>query len=139
MAKAKPFTWTVSFTVAPLWVQDGFTLSDERALSMLASEIGTAAEGELSAKVLVAPSPADIAKAQGYQKDSMGHIAAVREFREGAPHEGVVASALTQARRLLDSVAFVANEGDTAPILARIDEALALINTRQGAAVAIEA
>lgn len=139
MTKAKPFTWTVTFTVAPLWVQDGFVLSDERALSMLATEIGSAAEGELGAKVLVSPNPTEIAKVQGYQKDSMAHTTAVREFREGAPHDGIVASALTQARRLLDSVAFVANEGDTAPILARIDEALTLINTRQGAAVAIEA
>jgi hypothetical protein len=64
----KRFTWTVQFTVNPVWVADGFDLTDERALDMLANDLSYANIGtELDAKVLTAPDPDEIAMEQGYR------------------------------------------------------------------------
>ena len=60
-------TWTVQLTVDSTWVEDGFNLTDERALDMLANNLPYANIGtELSAKVIKAPSLKRIAKLQGY-------------------------------------------------------------------------
>ncbi len=60
------FTWVVELTVSRTWVEDGFNLDKERALSMLAHDLGYAYEDlELGAKILDAPDPKAIAKAQG--------------------------------------------------------------------------
>jgi hypothetical protein len=65
--KDKAFRWTVEFTVAELWVEDGFNLTDSRALDMLANDLRWANEAtELGARVIDAPSDARIAKTQGY-------------------------------------------------------------------------
>lgn len=136
---AKPFTWVIAFTVAPLWVQDGFALCDERAASMLGHELDCARGDEFSARVLEAPSALQIASIQGYTKDSLGGGQAVRELRDGCPSNGTIHGALITARKLLDSVAFVSVEGDTAAALAKIDAALAAIDARQGEAVEMEA
>ena len=61
-------TWTVELSVSDNWVADGFELTDERALDMLASDLTFAYKGtELQAKVIKAPSKEQIAKLQGYK------------------------------------------------------------------------
>lgn len=139
MATAKPFSWVVRFTVAPTWIQDGFTLSDERALAMLALEVGGAYGNELSAQILEAPSPLQIARMQGYTKEDKRAADVVRGLKKEAPDAGQIYAALIAARRLIDSVAFVAQPGDSEPVVAAIDAALALIDPRQGDAFPIEA
>lgn len=64
----KKFKWTVEFEVAEAWVEDGFDLTDERALDMLSNDLRWANIGtELGAKVIKAPSPKVIRKVQGYE------------------------------------------------------------------------
>jgi hypothetical protein len=61
------FKWTVEFEVDEVWVADGFSLSNLRALEMLASDLDYAdMTTELSAKVIKAPPLDRILKAQGY-------------------------------------------------------------------------
>lgn len=64
---AKKFKWTVEFTVDEIWVADGFDLTDDRARDMIASDLAWAQGSEVAAKVLKAPDPAAIRKAQGYK------------------------------------------------------------------------
>ena len=118
----KPFIWTVQYAISPVWVADGFVLDDDRAMSMLANELSYAHGGELFARVLHAPPPARIARAQGYgPKDGLP------DDLKRPPHAGKIYSALVSTRNLLDSVAFAAREGDKNPVLARIDEAITLL------------
>jgi hypothetical protein len=64
------YTWTVQFTVSETWVEDGFNLTDERALDMLAKTLSYAyIDRELAAKVVTAPDPKDIRRAQGYLEE----------------------------------------------------------------------
>lgn len=135
---AKPFSWIVRLTVAPLWVADGFTLDDARAHLMLAGAVDCARGDELQAVVLEAPSPLHIANVQGYHGKHPGSGQIVRELIAGTPHTNSIRGALIAARNLLDSVAFVAKEGDTAPALEKIAAALQAIDTRQGEAVEVE-
>lgn len=133
MSKQRPFTWTVVFSVAPLWVADGFALTDERALQMAAEYLPHAdVENELTAKVIHAPSAADIATVQGYQNRTTEHGRQAALIRQATPHIGDVHAALIEAQTLLDSVAFVSVEGDTGPVLRKIRKALKLIDARQG-------
>lgn len=139
MTTAKPFSWIVRFTVAPVWVQDGFSLCDTRAFDMLANELPYANTEELQAAVLEAPSPLAIARMQGYSPKDGKSGELVRELRDGVgPECNGVRNALMAARKLLDSVAFVSQPGDTEKVLAMIDSALDSINTRRGDAVEIE-
>ena len=64
---SKKFKWTVEFSVDESWVADGFNLTDERALDMLASDLSYAYGHELGAKVLTAPDAKAIAKVQGFK------------------------------------------------------------------------
>lgn len=65
--KLKRMSWVVRFEVSENWVADGFELTDERALDMLAHDLGYAIPGtELQAKVLRSPSQNRILKIQGY-------------------------------------------------------------------------
>lgn len=67
MNHRKSFKWTVEFAVDEVWVADGFDLDDERALMMLAKDLGWAnIASELRAKVIKSPDPAAIRKVQGY-------------------------------------------------------------------------
>lgn len=67
--KKKFFKWTVEFEVDEIWVADGFELTEERALEMLAHDLGWADMGtELKAKVIKSPSPKAVRKAQGYKE-----------------------------------------------------------------------
>lgn len=66
--KLKPLKWVVEFSVSPIWVEDGFDLTNERALEMLANDLQYAyGETELGAKVLKAPSSILIKRIQGYE------------------------------------------------------------------------
>jgi len=66
----KRYKWTVRFEVDAVWVADGFDLTDERALEMLARDLNYAnVDLELRAKVLKAPKPNDILWEQGYKVD----------------------------------------------------------------------
>lgn len=138
MATAKPFSWVVRFTVAPLWVADGFAMTDERALDMLAKTIGFGTGEELQAVVLEAPSPVHVARVQGYTGKHPNTGAIMRQLAEGTPHDAILRSALMSARRLLDSVAFVAKAGDTSTVLEKIDAALDAVDTRRGEPVLVE-
>lgn len=67
MEKQKFYKWTVEFSVDASWVADGFDLTDERALDMLANDLSYADAGqELKAKVIKSPSAKAIRKEQGY-------------------------------------------------------------------------
>lgn len=57
--------WTVEFSVDETWVADGFNLTDERALEMLANDLAFADYNELGAKVISVPAPEEIRKVQG--------------------------------------------------------------------------
>ena len=62
----KMYYWTVRFGVSAIWVADGFSLDDGRAHDMLAEHLSHAYGHELTAEVLLAPPPAAVAGAQGY-------------------------------------------------------------------------
>lgn len=63
------FKWVVEFEVDEVWVADGFDLTDERALDMLAQHLRYAyMTTELGAKVISAPPPEEIRKVQGYKE-----------------------------------------------------------------------
>lgn len=64
----KSFKWTVEFEVDECWVADGFDLDNDRALEMLANDLGWAnINTELKARVIKAPKADLIAKTQGYR------------------------------------------------------------------------
>lgn len=65
MPKPKVFKWTVEFTVSENWVADGFELTEGRAQSMIMNVLRDAYEREVSARIVRAPHPAEIRKAQG--------------------------------------------------------------------------
>src|SRR5690606_4229145 len=120
-----------------LWVQDGFTLTDERLLEMLSRETCGCMSTELAARVLAAPSPLRIAKEQGYGPKTQGSDTEILMIMGGAPHayaamqkqfKGVTLDkAITDAIKLLDSVAFVRDEKDnTQEVLANLRAAQAL-------------
>jgi hypothetical protein len=66
----KKQTWTVQFSVSENWVADGFEMTDELALDMLAHRLGFAYESELGAKVIKSPAQTRILKLQGYEVQS---------------------------------------------------------------------
>lgn len=66
----KFYKWTVEFEVSSTWVEDGFDLTDDRALSMLAHDLRYARGDELRARVTQAPSAKDIRREQGYTDDT---------------------------------------------------------------------
>lgn len=138
MPTMTPFSWVVRFTVAPVWIQDGFTLSHERVHHMLAREIGEGTPGELQAEILAAPASGQLAKAQGYTPNTPRFSSMVKEIQEGVCGSGRVTSALDKAIRLLDSVAFVKEEGDSAKVLKQLREARKLMATRSGEPVEVE-
>ena len=61
------FKWIIEFEVTEIWVAGGFDLTADRALDMLGHDLQFASTAELGAKVIKAPSPALIRKAQGYR------------------------------------------------------------------------
>lgn len=63
---AKVFKWTVEISISEIWVADGFDLTEERLRDMVASHLGYACHNEIAVRVVKAPEPAAIAKAQGF-------------------------------------------------------------------------
>lgn len=126
------YRWIVAFDVAPEWVADGFTLSDATALDMLSEKAPFAnVDTELAAAVISAPAPLRIVREQGYTENTPGAKAAINEVLKAAPMalgKDSLDSALIGAINLLDSVAFVREEGDdTADVLAKLRAALELV------------
>lgn len=64
---AKRFKWVVEFEVDETWVEDGFDLTDERALDIIRDALPYAYEFEVGAKVLSAPPADEVAHAMGYE------------------------------------------------------------------------
>ena len=62
------FKWVVEFEVTESWVEDGFEITADRALDMLANALPYAYGSELKAKVVKAPTKTLIRKTQGYTK-----------------------------------------------------------------------
>ncbi|MFT0546956.1 hypothetical protein ACMHYO_11510 [Allopusillimonas ginsengisoli] len=128
----KPYSWIVRFDVAPEWVADGFNLTDERALEMLAETLPYANMSyELAARVLAAPSALRIVREQGYTKAHPQAGKEVAGVLDGAPYAYddmkkrsdavTLDKAISDAITLLDSVAFVRDENDnTADVLSRL-------------------
>lgn len=137
--KIAPFTWIVRLDVAPEWVADGFSLSDERALEMLSREVSGCMSTELAARVIAAPAPCRIVAEQGYPKQGARTAAEIQSLVMGAPHahradarrgaaQMTLAGALSNAIELLDSVAFVKHEKDsTQDVLGGLRQALDLV------------
>ena len=63
----KTFKWVVQFEVTENWVEDGFTISEKRALNMLANALPYAYGSELEVKIIKAPDEKLIRKTQGYK------------------------------------------------------------------------
>lgn len=64
----KTYKWVVEIEIDPLWVADGFDLTDARAHSILRGELPYAHSGEITTKVLSAPDPKQIRCEQGYHE-----------------------------------------------------------------------
>ena len=65
--ETRRFVWVVEFEVSETWVADGFDLDDERAETMLQTDLAYARSDEIGARVIRAPAPTEIRKAQGYK------------------------------------------------------------------------
>lgn len=135
MTAVKPFSWIVRFDVAPVWVADGFIMSDSQVSEMLARELGWAdVNNELAASVISAPDAYSILSEQGYRNTN---VQALERIMEDAPiayppkTEGTSALklAIVNAISLLESVAFVRDDNDnTAEVLEQLRGALALVD-----------
>jgi len=91
---AKFFKWTVEFSVAETWVEDGFDPDDEDALNMLAHRLPYANIGqELRAKVIKRPERNAVARMQGFKS------AADRKKREAEWAAGREARRVTQGAK----------------------------------------
>lgn len=60
------YTWTAEISVDPMWVADGFELTEERLMDMVRKTLGYAYQNEIKVKVLSAPDNARIRQEQGY-------------------------------------------------------------------------
>lgn len=59
------FKWTIEIEVHKTWVEDGWTLDNEKAKEMVGSQLRYAYGHEYRAKVIKAPSKKSILKTQG--------------------------------------------------------------------------
>lgn len=138
-SKVMPFTWIVRLDVAPMWVADGFNLSDQRALEMLGKTLGYAnMSTELAARVLSAPPALRIAREMGYGPKHHQAKSEIETIKADASHAYVnlkgkfdgmtLDKAIADAIALLDSVAFVRDEkDDTAMVLSKLREAQSML------------
>ncbi|EGP2852964.1 hypothetical protein IYQ62_003029 [Salmonella enterica] len=126
-----PYTFIVRFDIAPLWIADGFILSDQIAKDMLAASLPYACEdSELAAQVLGAPNPARIEDEQGYRPGAIAKsiLAASPEAYKDFGENSVL-GAVIDAIELIDSVAFVRNENDNSrEVLQKLHTALEKLN-----------
>lgn len=130
----KRFSWIVRFDVAGEWVADGFVMTDEAALDMLSEKISFAdADTELAARVIAAPPAMRIANEQGYTVKHPQHNNLCETVMTDSPMAyrltkgATLDAAIFDAIALLESVAFVTREGDTAPVLEKLHAALKLV------------
>ena len=61
------YTWTVEVAVHPVWVADGFNLTEERLHGILQRTLDFATSGEVAGRVISAPDPEEIRAEQGYR------------------------------------------------------------------------
>lgn len=126
-----PYTYIVRFDIAPLWVADGFILSDQIAKEMITASLPYACEdSELAAQVLGAPNPARIEDEQGYRPGAIAKsiLAASPEAYKDFGENSVL-GAVIDAIELIDSVAFVRDENDNSrEVLQKLHTALEKLN-----------
>lgn len=65
----KFFKWTVEIEVNEVWVADGFEVTAERVQEWIQEAIGYSYDSETRVRVVKAPDPKEIAKAQGYESN----------------------------------------------------------------------
>jgi hypothetical protein len=132
----KTFKWTVEFEVAECWVEDGFNLTDSRALSLLANDLRYANIGtELGAKVINAPPDEEIAKAQGYSTVEEMPTRARRDANARLSKETLLLDALVYVRAVLSQPAHEARDRtpeETAKAIRIRDADVALLLGRIG-------
>jgi hypothetical protein len=61
------YRWVVEIEVHETWVEDGFSLDDEKAHDMMMHRLPYANGHELKARVLSSPPEKSVRKAQGYK------------------------------------------------------------------------
>lgn len=95
------YTWQVEFSVADLWVQDGFDLEDADQVAdlLLTGRLSCATCDEVRARILLTPDADAIKREQGYRLP-----APVR------PDRDTRANAVTHARATLDDAAALLGE-----------------------------
>jgi len=62
----KSFKWVVEFEVTENWVEDGFNITNQKAIGMIENVLPYASGAEFKAKVISAPDATLIRKTQGY-------------------------------------------------------------------------
>ena len=62
----KFFKWAVEIEINEVWVADGFEVTAERIQELIQEAIGYAYDHESRVRVIAAPDPEEIRKAQGY-------------------------------------------------------------------------
>lgn len=123
------YRWIIAFDVEPEWVADGFSFSDAEAIDMLSDRLEFAnVSTELRAKVIASPNPLRIAREQGFDPKHPQARAIVEGLVRTAPHKDALDHAIYNAIKLLESVAFVREEGDnTASVLQALRDQLTVI------------
>lgn len=66
----KRFKWTVEIEIDETWVADGFDITDDRLLDIIAHALPYAYGHEFTGKVLSAPKRSEVLRAQGYEKEA---------------------------------------------------------------------
>lgn len=123
----QPYTYIVRLDIAPIWVADGFILSDEIALQMLSERLECACmDTELAAQVIAAPDCNRIEAIQGYKNGAISEQIVSQSPKAYQKHS--LLASLNEAIELLDSVAFVREESDnTADVLCRLKQSRELL------------
>lgn len=57
--------WTVELSISKVWVEDGFTLTEDELINMLQKRLPYAFSHEVDAKIIKAPKQETINKLQG--------------------------------------------------------------------------
>lgn len=99
---------------------------------MLTDQLTHAQRHEVHAVVLDTPPVDSVLEAQGYIKGHAGTPAARRELMAEVTESGALRKSIEDAVKLLDSVAFVREEGDeTATVLANLRISLDVLRADQ--------
>lgn len=122
MSTVKPFSWIVRFDVAPLWVADGFIMTDAIALDMISGVVDCANQFELSASVISAPAAERIAEEQGYLPSN--HPEQLCVVINDSPRAYAEASVVNS---LNDAIAALENTQNNKNVLKNLRSSLALL------------